>query len=254
MKIAINTRLLLKNKLEGIGWFTLENFKRIVINHPEHDFYFIFDRMYSKEYIFVDNVHPVIIYPPTVRPMIWIVWFELFLPLLLKILKPDIYVSPDGNLSLYTDIPQISVIHDINFYHRPDDLPLSYHLNQNVVLLFHFGNGNQVAGNGLAVECDFFDAFLDAGAVHHLDVQRLVPEPARGGESLPRGGNAGINAQAVVVGPDAQDVLGRGVVSPGGGAGKPGDARSAGALAENAVGVLRIDVGLTAADLGLFVE
>ncbi len=126
MKIAINTRLLLKNKLEGIGWFTLENFKRIVINHPEHDFYFIFDRMYSKEYIFADNVHPVIIYPPTIRPMIWIVWFELFLPLLLKILKPDIYVSPDGNLSLYTDIPQISVIHDINFYHRPDDLPLSY--------------------------------------------------------------------------------------------------------------------------------
>jgi len=46
MKIAINTRLLLKNKLEGIGWFTFEHLKRIVKNHPERKFYFIFDRKY----------------------------------------------------------------------------------------------------------------------------------------------------------------------------------------------------------------
>ncbi len=44
MKIAVNTRLLLKNKLEGIGWVAYETLKRIVLAHPEVEFYFIFDR------------------------------------------------------------------------------------------------------------------------------------------------------------------------------------------------------------------
>jgi glycosyltransferase involved in cell wall biosynthesis len=126
MKIAINTRLLLKNKLEGIGCFTYENFRRIVINHPEHDFYFIFDRKYPPEFIFADNVHPVVVWPPTRHPFLMIAWFEFFLPVKLKKIKPDVFVSPDGSLSLCSNMPQVAVIHDINFYHRPGDLPRLY--------------------------------------------------------------------------------------------------------------------------------
>ena len=125
MKIVVNTRLLLKNKLEGIGWFTYENFKRIVHAHPEHEFYFLFDRKYSKEFIFADNVHPIVLFPPSRHPLLWIIWFEYAVPRLLKKLKPDLFISPDGYLSLRTDVPQLAVIHDINFYHRPKDLPWS---------------------------------------------------------------------------------------------------------------------------------
>ena len=53
MKIAVNTRLLLKDKLEGIGWFTYETLKRITTNHPEHHFYFIFDRPFHPDFILV---------------------------------------------------------------------------------------------------------------------------------------------------------------------------------------------------------
>ena len=63
MKIAVNTRLLLKDRLEGIGWFTYESLKRITTQHPEHQFHFIFDRKYSDEFIFSDNVIPEVIYP-----------------------------------------------------------------------------------------------------------------------------------------------------------------------------------------------
>ena len=42
MKIAVNTRFLLKNKLEGIGKFTNEIFQRLVVSHPEHEFIFFF--------------------------------------------------------------------------------------------------------------------------------------------------------------------------------------------------------------------
>jgi glycosyltransferase involved in cell wall biosynthesis len=123
MKIAVNTRLLIKDKLEGIGWFTFENFKRIVLTHPEHQFYFIFDREYSQEFIFAPNITPIVIGLPTRHPLLWFLWFEYSIPKLLRKIKPDIFISPDGYLSLFTKTPQISVIHDINFQHRPKDLP-----------------------------------------------------------------------------------------------------------------------------------
>ncbi len=123
MIIAVNTRLLLKGKLEGIGWFTLETLKRITINHPEHQFIFIFDRSYDKSYIFSDNITPVVIGPPTRHPVLWYLWFDYQIPRVLKKYNADLFLSPDGYLSLRTNIPQLAVIHDINFVHRPKDLP-----------------------------------------------------------------------------------------------------------------------------------
>ncbi len=123
MIIAVNTRLLLKGKLEGIGWFTLETLKRMTINHPEHKFIFIFDRPFNDVFIFSENVTPVVIGPPTRHPFLWYLWFEFQIPRILKKYKADLFLSPDGYLSLRTKVPQLAVIHDINFVHRPDDLP-----------------------------------------------------------------------------------------------------------------------------------
>ena len=52
MRIAINTRLLIKNKLDGIGRFSIEILKRITIQNPKIEFHFIFDRPFSSEFIF----------------------------------------------------------------------------------------------------------------------------------------------------------------------------------------------------------
>lgn len=123
MRIAVNTRLLLKGKLEGIGWFTLETLKRITRNHPEHEFIFIFDRPYNQDYIFAENVTPVVIGPPARHPVLFYIWFDFRIPRILKKYKADLFLSPDGYLSLRTKVPQLGVIHDINFVHRPEDLP-----------------------------------------------------------------------------------------------------------------------------------
>lgn len=123
MVIAVNTRLLLKGKLEGIGWFTLETLKRMTINHPEHQFIFIFDRPFDDDFIFSENVTPVVIGPPTRHPVLWYLWFEFQIPRILKKYKADLFLSPDGYLSLRTKVLQLAVIHDINFVHRPGDLP-----------------------------------------------------------------------------------------------------------------------------------
>ena len=123
MIIAVNTRLLIKGKLEGIGWFAMETLSRITRNHPEHQFLFIFDRPFAREFIFAGNVTPIVLSPPTRHPFLWYIWFELQIPRILKKHKADLFFSPDGYLSLATRIPQLAAIHDINFAHRPKDLP-----------------------------------------------------------------------------------------------------------------------------------
>ncbi len=123
MLIAVNTRLLLKEKLEGIGFFTKETLARITRNHPEHRFLFLFDRPYDDEFIFSDNITPVVVSPPTRHPLLWAIWFELRVPFILKKYKADLFFSPDGYLSLTTKAPQVAAIHDLNFVHRPKDLP-----------------------------------------------------------------------------------------------------------------------------------
>jgi len=123
MNIAVNCRLLQKGKLEGIGWFMYETLRRITENHPEHQFFFIFDREYDREFLFSNNVTPLITGPPARHPLLWYFWFEWRIPSLLKKIKADIFFSPDGYTPLRSSIPSIPVIHDINFAHRPKDLP-----------------------------------------------------------------------------------------------------------------------------------
>ena len=125
LKIAVNTRFLIQNRLEGIGWFTFETMKRMVKSHPEHDFYFIFDRTHSEEFIFADNVHPVVIGPPAKHPILWKWWFERRIPKVLKKIEADVFISPDGFLSLKTDVPTLLVIHDLAFEHFPEMVPKS---------------------------------------------------------------------------------------------------------------------------------
>lgn len=123
MIIAVNTRLLLSGKLEGIGWFTYETLKRITSQHKEHQFIFIFDRKYSEEFIFSDNIKPVIAFPQSRHPVLWYMFFDWGIPLLLKKHKADLFFSPDGWLSLRTNVKSVPVIHDLNFFHFPEFIP-----------------------------------------------------------------------------------------------------------------------------------
>ena len=123
MEIVVNTRLLLKNKLEGIGWFSYETLKRITHKHPDDHFIFLFDRDFDEEFIFSDNVTPVILSPQARHPFLFYWWFEFSVAGFLNKYKPDVFISPDGYLSLNAKVKQLAVIHDLNFEHYPNDLP-----------------------------------------------------------------------------------------------------------------------------------
>ncbi|MDP3461472.1 MAG: glycosyltransferase family 1 protein [Bacteroidales bacterium] len=122
-RIAVNTRLLIKNKLDGIGWFTFETLKRITTQHPEVDFFFLFDREPDPEFIFSNNVTPVVIGPQARHPVLFVLWFEIAVAWKLREIHPDLFLSPDGYLSLSTKTASLAVMHDLNFEHFPADLP-----------------------------------------------------------------------------------------------------------------------------------
>jgi glycosyltransferase involved in cell wall biosynthesis len=123
MKIGINTRFLLPNKMEGFGWYTYETISRIVQNHPEHEFVFFFDRPFDKKFIFAQNVTPVVLHPPARHPLLFRIWFDYSITRALTKHKCEAFISPDGYLSLKTNVPQLAVIHDLNFEHHPEDIP-----------------------------------------------------------------------------------------------------------------------------------
>lgn len=123
MKIAVNTRMLLKGKMEGIGNFTYESMSRIAKAHQEHEFIFIFDRPFDESFIFSDNVTPVVAFPPARHPLLWYLWYEHALPRIFKNTKAELFIATDGYLSVASNMNSLAVIHDINFEHYPKDLP-----------------------------------------------------------------------------------------------------------------------------------
>jgi glycosyltransferase involved in cell wall biosynthesis len=126
MRIAINTRLLLPGRLDGIGWFTYETTRRMVLSHPEVDFFLFFDRKPDAAFIFANNVHPVVLHPKTRHPILWYLFFEWSVKRALKRYKIDLFLSPDGWMSLQTKVPTLDVIHDLNFEHADDFLRPSH--------------------------------------------------------------------------------------------------------------------------------
>jgi glycosyltransferase involved in cell wall biosynthesis len=126
MIIAVNTRLLKSSHLEGIGVFTSQVFLRLIKLYPQHVFHLIYDHGDFS----VIGKHPNVVhhrlFPPARRPWLFDWWFDYSMPRLLRKIKADIFISPDGHGSLRCPCPQLSVIHDLNFVHFPQYLPKMY--------------------------------------------------------------------------------------------------------------------------------
>ncbi len=114
--------------MDGIGWFTGETMPRLAKNHPEHQFYFLFDRPWDPLLTFPTNVKPLYIGPVTRLPFLIKCWNTISVPLLIKKIKPDLYFSPDGFLPPSLPCPSLVALHDLNFEHFPEFLPYGYRL------------------------------------------------------------------------------------------------------------------------------
>lgn len=128
MKIAVNTRLLVPEKLDGIGRFTLETLSRLAKLRPNDDFTFIFDRQPPSSFDFPNNVKLHALSPPARHPILWIIWFEYQLKNYLNNNAFDLFISPEGWVPQKLKMPTYSVIHDLNFVHLPENIKWSHRL------------------------------------------------------------------------------------------------------------------------------
>lgn len=123
MDIAVNTRFLLPgDQLEGIGRFSYETLRRLVQQHPEHTFHFLFDRAYDRRYLFAPNVVAHVLRPPARHPLLFVAWFEGAVAAWLRRHRPAAFLSPDGFTTLSTAVPRVTVVHDLAFEHFPQDV------------------------------------------------------------------------------------------------------------------------------------
>lgn len=122
-KIAVNTRFLISNKLEGIGTYTHQVLQRLVKQMPEVEFHFLFDRDYSEEFIYADNVIAHKLSPQARHPFLWYLWFEFSLTKWLKENQVDLFLSLDSFLALKSETKTLLVIHDLAFEHYPKHTP-----------------------------------------------------------------------------------------------------------------------------------
>lgn len=105
-----------------MGWFSYQTLKRITTANKNVHFVFLFDRPFSEEFLFSDNITPVIVGPQARHPFLYYAWLEFGVKNTLNSLKPDLFLSPDGFLSLGAKCKSLPVIHDINFLHNPKDV------------------------------------------------------------------------------------------------------------------------------------
>ena len=166
MRIAINTRLLIEGKMDGIGWFTYETTRRLVNSHPEHTFYLLFDRRPPANLSLPPNAIPLVLMPPARHPILWWLFFELSVSMTLRKHKIDLFLSPDGFLPLHSSVPSLAVIHDLNFEHAPDNLRPSHQR-----YMTHFFPRFARHATRIATVSEY--SKQDIASTYHLDTKKI---------------------------------------------------------------------------------
>jgi glycosyltransferase involved in cell wall biosynthesis len=122
MVIAVNAIFFQKDQLEGYGHYAREILYRVAKAHPEHEFVLVFDRPFSKEFLFAPNVKAIQVGPAARHVPAFLFWYNISAPIAIQKFKPSVWVQPYGFCSLTTKIPQLLVIHDLAFNHFPDQI------------------------------------------------------------------------------------------------------------------------------------
>lgn len=122
MRIALNARHLLVNRLEGVGIVTDEVMRRIATTHPEDQLDYYFDRKFDPRFIHHSNVKGYTLHPVTRLPILIRYWLDHPVKKHITKQNADVFFSPDGFIPLGMAIPKVSMIHDVAYLRYPEYL------------------------------------------------------------------------------------------------------------------------------------
>lgn len=118
MKIAIDTRHLHTVSTSEYGNYLYGLLSHFTSAYPNEEFIFLFDRPYSAQLIFDQNVKAVVRGPATVNSFLLRYWYDVSLPPLLRQLGADLFVTGPGTCSLWSAIPQCMFITGLHSYQQ----------------------------------------------------------------------------------------------------------------------------------------
>ena len=130
MKIAVNARTLVADRMEGVARYAWETTKQMILDHPEDTFYLLFDRPYDDVFLIADNIIPLVIRPATRHPILWKIWFDHSIVRAMRKYNIDVFYSPDGFcpvINARKRAPTCIVTHDLAYLHYPDSM-INYQL------------------------------------------------------------------------------------------------------------------------------
>ena len=128
MRIAINARLLLKNKLEGIGWHAYELISRMIKLLPEHQFILFYDRSDGIIVPEGKNVAVKTVRPVTRHPLLLWFWVDFSLKKAVIESGAEVFYSPEPIMPKELNIKKIITVHDIAPKIMPYALPFSHRI------------------------------------------------------------------------------------------------------------------------------
>jgi len=189
LRIGVNTRLLIKDQLDGIGWYQYEVLKRITKANPSHLFIFFFDRKFDPSFVFEENVVPVVLRPQARHPILFKFWFNHVIRKALTKYKIDVFFSPDGYICLNTNVPQVGTFHDLNFEHFSKDLrpshsryyrsqfPLFAKKSQHLITVSNFSKNDIIERYGVTAEK--ITVIYNGVNNNYCPIQKLVKDSCR---------------------------------------------------------------------------
>ena len=126
MRIGINARFLHSDILEGLGRYTWEVISRMIRNNPNDEFFFFSDRPVAIKYRTFSNVKYIITGPAARHPILFLLWFDVYLPQAVKRVSLDVFYSPDNFMSRRLNCPTVLVVHDLAYLAYPEHYRISH--------------------------------------------------------------------------------------------------------------------------------
>jgi glycosyltransferase involved in cell wall biosynthesis len=128
MNIAVNARLIMPSRLEGNGTAIYQLMRRLPALLREHHFFLLFDRPPEQGLAgsFPGNVTLLTVGPPAQHPLLMYWYYEHSLARAFREIKPDLYFSGDGFMSLRAKLPTLLIVPDLCFLEDSSFLRLGY--------------------------------------------------------------------------------------------------------------------------------
>lgn len=128
MRIGINARLLGKQIIEGVGRYTHEVIRCLSTQHSDDQIILYTDQPTIDLSDYGPNVSIHNLRLPARHPILWSIWFDYLLPRAMRQDGIDVFFSPEGMISLRSDIPTVMTVHDIVFERYPEYVQKSHAL------------------------------------------------------------------------------------------------------------------------------